>query len=106
MASLEEENRRLEKTVLPTRRGLRRSKEGVNEDCSYRHDVDLSHSGRKIARKPGEGKSGWLGRFSLTEFSKQPTIGTQLRLRRDRGTSDNPQIGKFNRLRFWILRDL
>jgi hypothetical protein len=36
MASLEEENRRLEKTVLPTRRGLRRSKEGVNEDCSYR----------------------------------------------------------------------
>jgi hypothetical protein len=50
MASLEEENRRLEKTVVPTQRGLRRSKEGVNEDCSYRHDVDLGHSGRKIAK--------------------------------------------------------
>jgi hypothetical protein len=48
MASLEEENRRLEKTVLPTRRGLRRSKEGVNEDCSYRH------SGRKNGEKMGD----------------------------------------------------
>jgi hypothetical protein len=56
MASQEEENRRLEKTALPTRRGLRRSKKAVNEDCSYRHDVDLSHSGRENSEKPGESK--------------------------------------------------
>jgi hypothetical protein len=70
------------------------------------HDVDLSHSGRKDSEKLRGEQEGLAWSFSLTEFSKQPTIGTQLRLRRDRGTSDNPQIGKFNRLRFWILRDL
>ena len=50
MASLEEENRHLEKTP-PTRQRLRRSKEGVNEDCSYCHDVNLSHSGRENSER-------------------------------------------------------